>query len=268
MDLACALGTSAVCLLDAAFLDSFKKAISSVVRPGDVVLNCIADGGILTNLAAQTGASQVYSCQPDYDSYKLYNRNVSLSGCDNIEIVYGGLTSFDKHADVVLIDVLDTLLLAKEQVNILNNLYYAKVISEQTKLIPTKVSTVFTAIEYDWNWSGNIVPTLLRGVSQVIDSRCRNYICPDVYTDEIGLLPPVIPYINLVKEVVANASGQINALRFSTKMWLTDQIAFHSAMPVIIPIRPCTVKKGDRVNIYVEYWVGHGPNSIEASVSL
>ncbi len=69
--------------------DGFRRAIESVVRPGDVVLDVGAGTGILSLFAARAGAARVYAVERTTVAVLAQELAAANGFAETIEVIHG-----------------------------------------------------------------------------------------------------------------------------------------------------------------------------------
>jgi predicted RNA methylase len=89
---------------DTARTEAFKRAIDSVVRPGDIVLDVGAGSGILSVFAAQAGASRVYAVERTTIAVLAQELAAANGVADVVQVIQGDLFDIDlpEQVDVIV----------------------------------------------------------------------------------------------------------------------------------------------------------------------
>ena len=100
-------------------LDKFRKAIQSVVKKDDYVVDIGTGSGVLAILAAKEGARKVTAIDVNQESLDYAKRAATMNGVEDvIEFFEGSYLDFvpDEMADVVICEMLSSMLLVEQQV--------------------------------------------------------------------------------------------------------------------------------------------------------
>ena len=104
------------CLLDEERTKAFVKAVRSVVRKGDIVIDAGSGSGLLGVIAAKSGARKVYCIEFDRLSCEVILRAAVENGvADKIVIVCGDAMKVElpEKADVLALFLRDTQVLVQ-----------------------------------------------------------------------------------------------------------------------------------------------------------
>ena len=84
--------------------EAFRRAINSVVRPGDVVLDVGAGSGILSMFAAQAGAARVYAVERTTVAALAQELAAANGLGESIQVIHGDITDVElpERVDVIV----------------------------------------------------------------------------------------------------------------------------------------------------------------------
>lgn len=243
-----------ICLIDKKRTQFFKKAIDSIVKNNDHVLEIGAGTGILSLFAEKAGASNVTGVEIDPVLIKYLNKTIKLNKLSKkIKIVAGNSMDVElpKNVDVVIAELIETGLLDEMQVTVINNLHERKIINDRTKIIPAMYETYIQFVninslyyglpiatpKHDWpyysedinNWEQlNVEP-----VSKKLKLNTVNFY--DNYTN---------PKFSKKFSVQLDKNKSANAIRITGKAYLTEKIIVYA----------CNSFNGDKIiNLDQEY---------------
>ncbi|MFI6507445.1 50S ribosomal protein L11 methyltransferase [Streptosporangium sp. NPDC050855] len=107
-------------LNDQARNEAYRKAISAVVRPGDLVLDIGTGAGLLSLLAVEAGAGMVVTCEMEPVIAAIARRTMVVNGVDSrVKVVEAKSTDLrvgvdlPRRADVLLTEIFDCALLGE-----------------------------------------------------------------------------------------------------------------------------------------------------------
>ena len=84
--------------------DGFRRAIESVVRPGDVVLDVGAGTGILSLFAARAGAARVYAVERTTVAVMAQELAAANGAADTVRVIHGDIMDIElpERVDVIV----------------------------------------------------------------------------------------------------------------------------------------------------------------------
>jgi predicted RNA methylase len=262
------------CLLDEQRTRAFRAAIRQVVRPGDVVVDAGTGSGVLALFAAEAGAAKVYAVEVDERVVSTVRANVNASRyADTIEVVHADLLRFrlDAPVDVVIMEMLDTGLIAELQAPALNALRSSGVIGPQTRVIPQQVSCHAELIEYDFEFYGFAMRHVVQARNAGVDQRVRRRLAKRIVYQELDLQSLVTSLVNHTAAICIDQSGSVNAVRLETHTLLCEGQALWETsdmnMPVIVPVPALGVERAELVWFSLSYTAGGGYDSLRLSVT-
>lgn len=132
------------CLRDTKRTLAFQAAIYATVRANDIVVDAGSGSGVLAMFAAKAGAKRVYAVEVDSLLASLLRDNVRRNNLgDVIKVIDRDVrdANLPKDVDVVICEMMETGLLDEAQVAVINGLRVAGVITQKTKLIPSRYET-------------------------------------------------------------------------------------------------------------------------------
>jgi len=146
-----------MCLKDRARTLAFRQAISSVVHPGDIVVDAGAGTGILSFFAAAAGARQVYAVELDPLLVTSLRRSIALNGLTNVVTVVPGdarTAPLPTGVDVFIGELIETGLMDEPQVPVINAMRARGVIGPSTRMIPESYTTFVDLVREDGEYYG------------------------------------------------------------------------------------------------------------------
>lgn len=242
-----------MCLRDAVRTEAFGKAISKVVKPGDVVLDAGAGSGILSFFAAAAGASKVYAAEYDSGLADHLRRNAALNGFgDVIEVIPGDVRELKLpvQVDVLIAELIETWLLDELQIPALNALRANRVIGEKTKIIPEHYEAFATLGHLEVSCYGFQLPFPLHNWPFLEESRGWKSLPFEPVTETVKVFELrfnryIDPNFNLTIRAKPIAAGTVNAVKLSGMAHLTSEILLGPTVAFngdkVIPIPPIEV---------------------------
>ena len=260
------------CLLDARRVRIFKDAIERTVKPGDIVVDAGTGTGIMALCAARAGAKKVFAIELDSDIAKVARYNAKINGYENIiEVLNQDVATFSiknskRPADVLIIEMLDTGLIAEHQVIAIIGLKQNGVIDIHTRILPEKVNLLIQAIDYDYDFYGFHMPSIIQarnyGVRKKIKATCSSLQSYGI----IKFMALTSRRFDAKVNLKINQSGVINAVELKTHIYLRGRKYFGTSdmnIPVIIPMKERKVKQGDLINLGISYRMGDSFGSLK-----
>ena len=240
--------------IDQERLAGFYEAIKNVEG---IVYDIGAGSGILTTWAAPH-ANFIYSVEKD--------RNISpitelfLKDLKNVSFIKGDAYEIDfpQNADYIICEMLDTALIDEEQVPVLNSML--KYLNKKGKIIPhgvingvEPVNSKTDHICYQENQ--NHLYEILGPLNIYSQYQFGKYIDPDV---------------NFEIKLKITTDGLLNGIKITTFTLITPEIICGPTPmmnpPLIIPIEKLMVKKGEVVNLELNYQMGGGLETIKTRI--
>lgn len=253
------------CLLDTRRTKSFKRAIEETVLPGDVVLDVGTGSGILGMFAAKAGAKKVYAVDIAPDIAQFAKKNVINNGYKNkIEVISGDMKEikFPHKIDVVIMELMDTGLVAEQQGVVMNALHKQGIVTSRTRLVPYRYQCAFELVNYDFNFYDFTMPFVIQARNFMVLEHIKKKLSKTIIYQDVKFNQPFDTHVKVVVPVQVLSSGIVNAFVLKSKTFLSKNHAVWGTtdmnMPVIIPLDARNVEKGEKVNIAVDYKMGEG----------
>ncbi len=253
------------CLLDARRIKFFERAVRQFVKPGDLVVDGGTGTGIIALFAARQKA-KVFAVERDPVIAAIAKRNVEENGLANqITVVNQDIRHFrlpgKKAANVVVMEMLDTGMVAEQQAQAVIALRQNGVITEQTVLLPGKMDCQVRAVDYDFDFYGFKMPIVVQARNYGAVARIKKRYSELVSYAKLDLGSLEQTLIAARVEVPINANGVINAVELKSAIYLGNRRYSDTSdmnMPVIIPIKKRAVKEGEVLKLQISYNMGHG----------
>lgn len=261
------------CLLDKKRTKAFREAIRSEVKPTDIVLDAGTGTGIMALFAAEAGAKKVYGVEIAPDVAEIARSNIKHAGFKNkIEVLVSDIRKFKSRepVDILVMEMFDTGMIAELQGEAIKALWENGVINEKTRFIPGLAENYLDLIEYNFNFYGFEMPFTLQarnfGVSENINRKLSG---PTLFAS-VDLTKPIDTCIDSRVKIQVLRSGKFNAVRLRTKVKLNENLSLWGTsdmnMPVIYPVKPKKVKKGEEILAAVSYSMGEGFSGVKLAL--
>jgi len=254
------------CLLDVRRVKIFKAAIERIVKPGDVVLDAGTGTGIMALCAARAGAKKVFAIELDPDIAEVARHNVHTNHYDGvIEIINQDVTTFTiknrAPVDVLIMEMLDTGLIAEHQATAMTALRQNGVIDDHTRLLPAKVNLLMRAIDYDFDFYGFDMPSIIQARNYGAKKRIKRTLSDLQSYGIIDFMSMTSHRFEAKVSVKMNQTGKANGVELRMDIYLGGKKYSHTTdmnMPVIVPIKERMVKRGDVIDLKISYNMGEG----------
>jgi hypothetical protein len=146
-----------MCLVDRKRTLAFQRAISTSVKPGDIVVEVGAGTGILSLFAASAGAITVHAIEIDALLAAALRRTAKANGFGGvIQVMEGDIRNvpLPEAVDVVIMEMIETGLFEESQAEVINLLHDRRVIGPNTKVIPSRYETFAELVHVDREFYG------------------------------------------------------------------------------------------------------------------
>ena len=254
------------CLFDEKRVQTFARAIKKSVKVGDIVVDAGTGTGIIALLAAKAGAKKVYAVEWDPEIARVAVQNIRANNFHNtIEVVNADVREFrlptGDHADVLVMEMLDTGFIAEQQAGAIIGLKKNGVIKTNTTILPERATFFMTALQYDFNFYGFNLPSIIQARNDGVLPRIKKVMSKDYCYADIDLQKLMSRQFSANVRLKVTQSGILNGIKLSTDIYLSGKVCHATTdmnMPIIIPIPPRQVKRGDMIPLSVEYVMGKG----------
>lgn len=265
------------CLIDKDKAHAFEQTMKEIMKPSFHVLELGTGTGILSLLAARTGAAKITAVEYDPFIAEVARKNIKQNGREDkisVEVADARTVSFpeDKKFDVVVMEMLCTGLVEEMQVQAINNLVSKKIISHETIVIPAAQENYISLAHTDFMIHG-------------FDMRMIKYLWITYMENKTKALSndELLNHIDFRKAIKENFfetmqftirdSGLINSVLLSSKVLLnaTGSISLGSTFSlsplVAIPLSERMVKAGDKITLLINYKLGGGFQNFKVDYS-
>lgn len=269
------------CLNDHERTTLFEKCINSTVKKGDKVLELGAGTGILSLIAAASGALNVDSVELAKPAAIIAKNNIEFNNYSNVINVINknalliGRRDLTTQPNIVIMEMISTGLIEEQQVPAFNNLIKKNLISKNTVFIPSAYETSAILVNVDYNFHGFILKSILhqeKWQRNLINSQHSNvnkfhYIDFNLLAKNRKSIP-----LKLEKELIFDVivPGTINGLMINGSAILdkSTRVEWTSALniPIIVPFDDIEVSHGDRINLKINYIMGKGLEKLSINI--
>jgi predicted RNA methylase len=175
--------------------------------------------------------------------------------------------STSKPVDVVVMELLDTGLVAEMQVPALNALRQNGVIGPATRVIPEKIHCYLELVEYDFEFYGFTMRHVVQARNCGVERRIRRLLSDSLCYQTVDCRTWIPPTIDAAMRMRAVRDGVVNAVRLRTQTVLCDGCTLWETsdmnMPVIVPVEPTAVTSESEITISIRYVLGQGYGRLE-----
>lgn len=242
-------------LKDSARLAVFYQAIKDNDTNTGLAFDLGCGSGVLSYFLSDY-FKEIIAIEADRSSFRCAQEN--LSDFNNVSVVNCDVLDydFDKKADLIVCEMMDTALIDEEEVPVLN--HAKKYLKEDGKIIPQGVinSAELVWMEREYlHWDENAKYEVLSK--------------PVIYS-KFDFLEDINPEFETEIEFKAIKSATINGIKITTFTKLNDNlIAGPTPMfnpPLMVPIKETNVKANDLIIVKLKYIMGNGIESIETEI--
>ncbi len=258
------------CLLDERRTKAFRKAIRDKVRKGDVVLDAGTGSGILALFAVEASAGKVYAVEIDPEAILLARRNfLANPEGSKVHLIQGDIKKFrlDRPVDVLIMELLDTGMIAEAQVPAVNALRRRGVVSKKTRMIPERVQCACELVNYDFSFYGLTLPMPVQARNAGANKHLRKVMSRTVIYKDVDLGRRVAIDVNEHVKISVTDTGIVNGLRLRTRVYLSPDLSLWETtdmnMPIVVPLEPTKVRRGDQLDVLIGYQMGQGFNRLK-----
>lgn len=239
-------------LKDTDRLAVFYQAINEYDSNNDLAYDLGCGSGVLSYFLASK-FKEVVSLEINEKTFDCAKDN--LADFDNVSVIHSDILSyeFQKKADLIVCEMLDTALIDEEEVPVLN--YAKRFLKDGGRIIPRAVinSAELVNLERHYlHWD--------EGVNYEI-------LSDEVIYSEIDFLDDIDPNFKATLKLKATKKGLVNGLKITTYTKLTDDIIAGPLPmlnpPLLIPLDEKQVKVNDFILVEIKYIMGNGIESIK-----
>lgn len=262
------------CLIDEKRTLAYGKAISSTVRPGDVVVDMGTGSGVLAMLAARAGAKKVYAIEIDQSNIATLGAVFRANGLDDrIVLIHGDVCKIDlpEKVDVIIGEMIATALIEELQVPAMNNmLRFAKHGKQATRVLLTGYRTYLDLVNNPETYYGHRFKIVRYEYSDMRQLKSKSYSEKQLISDVDFTQINTNLKVNQNLTISITRRGEINGLRLSGESLFFDGstlgTTYAYSYPVILPIDTREVSKGEILNVKIGYTICGGMKTLNYAV--
>ena len=259
------------CLIDKERTEAFVKAITATVRRGDVVVDMGTGSGVLAMLAARAGAKKVYAVEFDRNNIATLEAVFRVNGLENrIVLIQGDVCKVDlpEKVDVIIGEMIATALLEELQVPAMNNmLRFAK---RRTRVLLSRYRSFVDLVHNPETYYGFDFPLVRYEYSGMPGLKSKALSDKHLISDVNFAKPVTGLKVDQRLTLEVQKKGRLNGLRLSSETIFWDGstlgATYAYSYPLILPIEPRDVRKGEVLPVRIRYTLCGGMKSLRYAV--
>ena len=235
-------------------LAGFYNAICEYSSNKDLAYDLGCGSGILSYFLSSF-FDEIISLEIDVKTAQCAKEN--LANFSNIQVVNSDVLEYDfeKKADLIVCEMMDTALIDEEQIPVLN--HARKFLKKTGEIIPKGIINTVELV----NLERDYVHWDEEGVHYELFSDAKVY-------SKLDFLEDINPNFEEIISVKANRDGMVNGLKITTFTKLNDDIICGPTPmlnpPLLVPLDNRSVKSNDLIIVKLKYIMGKGIESIKA----
>jgi protein arginine N-methyltransferase 1 len=252
-------------LVDEHRMNSFRDAITEVVRAGMHVLDLGTGTGVLSYFAAQEGA-YVTAVEREPGVFRAARAALADAIGDKVRVVHADARTYlpDEPVDVVMCEMMHVGQLRERQVEVIGGFkrrYQEKFGGPAPRFIPEGCVQAVQPVQQDFTFHGYAVAAPLFQDAFAVQPRTRELAAPRVFQQFFYADPLPETCVGDV-EFTVDRPGYLNAIRIVTKNLLAVRMAPPTSVDwlmnyLIVPLRnPVFADADSRVRVRFEYRPG------------
>ena len=236
-------------------VSAFFQAISEYDGNNELAYDLGCGSGILSYFLSSK-FKEIIAIEIDSSASKCAEEN--LTSFDNVNVINNNVLdyNFDKKADLIVCEMMDTALIDEEQIPVLN--HAKKFLKSGGKIIPKAVinSAELVSMELEYiHW----------------DENAKYEVFSDMLIySEFEFSEDINPNFEATLSFKAKKDGTVNGLKITTFTLLTDDIICGPTPmlnpPLLIPFDAKSLKSNEYITVKLKYIMGNGIESIETNV--
>lgn len=236
-------------------LSAFWQAIKEYDGETELAYDLGCGSGVLSYFLS-CFFKEIIALEIDSSTFDCAKEN--LADFNNVNVINTNVLdyNFEKKADLIVCEMMDTALIDEEQIPVLN--HAKKFLKPNGKIIPQGVinSAQLVCLQREYvHWDEN--------------AKYEVYSDDVVYSD-FNFLEDIDPNFNIDLSFKVKKDGEVNGLKITTFTKLTDNIICGPTPmlnpPLLIPFDKKSVKSNEYITVKLKYIMGNGIESIEAYV--
>lgn len=246
-------------LKDEQRLAVFYEAILDYVKnqnKDNLIAFDVGCGSGVLSFFAQPFFKEIFSCEIDSKTFNCTKNN--LKDFDNISLFNDDATaiSFNKKADLIICEMLDTALIDEEQVPVLKNV--KKYLKDTGEIIPQGIFNLAQLVNMEREYFH---------YDDVGENINYEPLSNEILYSKINFLEDINPKFEGTLDFKIRNDGEINGVKITTVTKLNENIVCGPTPmlnpPLLIPLDNLNVKRNDLIRLNLKYIMGKGIETIK-----